>query len=133
MIGRSKRDSETSTLQEDDALADFARRAITVDDVARTVYVSGEGPAVIVMAEMPGISPHVARFARWVRAAGFTVYMPSLFGRDGAYPEAESGLAVLKRACVSTEFRALAANESSRATPSLRRPGVGAEGRSPCR
>ena len=32
---------------------------------------------------MPGISPHVARFARWVRDAGLTVYMPSLFGRDG--------------------------------------------------
>ena len=48
---------------------------------------AGSGPAVIVMAEMPGISPHVARFARWVREAGFTVYMPSLFGRDGAVPE----------------------------------------------
>jgi dienelactone hydrolase len=39
--------------------------------------------------------------------------MPSLFGRDGAYPEAEAGLAVLKRACVSAEFRAFAADESS--------------------
>ena len=52
----------------------------------KTVYVAGTGPAVIVMHEMPGISPHVARFARWVRDAGFTVYMPSLFGRDGAPP-----------------------------------------------
>ena len=47
---------------------------------------TGSGPAVIVMTEMPGISPQVARFARWVRDAGFTVYMPSLFGRDGAVP-----------------------------------------------
>ena len=80
----------------------------------------GNGPAVIVMAEMPGISPDVARFARWVREAGFTVYMPSLFGRDGAYPEAASGLAVLKRACVSAEFRAFAANEASPVTQWLR-------------
>ncbi len=29
------------------------------------------------MAEMPGIRPHVARFARWVGEAGFAVYMPS--------------------------------------------------------
>ena len=124
---------------ENDALADFDRRAVTVDAVARAVYVSGDGPAVIVMAEMPGISPDVARFARWVRAAGFTVYMPSLFGVDGAYPEAERGLAVLKRACVSAEFRALAGNESSPITRWLRGlarvahgerggPGVGAIG-----
>ena len=35
------------------------------------------------MAEMPGIYPHVARFARWVRDAGFTVWMPHLFGDRG--------------------------------------------------
>jgi len=32
---------------------------------------------------MPGIGPQVARLGRWVRDAGVTVYMPSLFGRDG--------------------------------------------------
>lgn len=105
---------------DDDPLTDFARLAISIEDVTRAVYVAGSGPAVIVMAEMPGISPHVARFARWVRDAGFTVYMPSLFGRDGAYPDAEAGLAVLERACVSAEFRAFAANESSPVTQWLR-------------
>ena len=124
---------------QDDALDDFVARSITIDGVQRTVYVAGVGPAVIVMAEMPGISPHVARFARWVRDAGLTVYMPSLFGRDGAYPEAEAGLAVLKRACISAEFGALAANQSSPVTRWLRGlariahsdcggPGVGAIG-----
>lgn len=100
-------------VMQDDALADFAPRSMTLEDATRTVYVAGRGPAVIVMAEMPGISPDVARFARWVRDAGFTVFMPSLFGRDGAYPDAGEGLAILKRACVGAEFRALAANESS--------------------
>ncbi|MER2565736.1 MAG: dienelactone hydrolase family protein [Myxococcaceae bacterium] len=123
----------------DDALNDFERRSITIDAVTRTVLVTGSGPAVIVMAEMPGISPHVARFARWVREAGFSVYLPSLFGRDGAWPDAEGGLAVLKKACVSAEFRAFAANESSPVTQWLRGlarvahgerggPGVGAIG-----
>jgi dienelactone hydrolase len=97
----------------DDTLTDFHRRRLGLEGVERTVYVAGMGPAVVVMAEMPGISPDVARFARWVRDAGFTVYLPSLFGRDGAYPEAEAGLAVFKRACISAEFRAIAANESS--------------------
>jgi dienelactone hydrolase len=99
------------TLKEDDPLEDFARREITLDGVAKRVYVVGSGPAVIVMTEMPGISPHVARFARWVRDAGFTVYMPSLFGRDGSVPGAEEGAAVFQRACVSAEFREMAANQ----------------------
>jgi dienelactone hydrolase len=104
----------------DDPLDDFERRSITLRGETKGVYVAGTGPAVIVMAEMPGISPHVARFSRWVRDAGFTVYMPSLFGRDGAFPHAEEGAAVLKRACVSAEFRAFAANESSPVTRWLR-------------
>ncbi|MBO9539442.1 dienelactone hydrolase family protein [bacterium] len=123
----------------DDKLDDFDPREITLNDVTKKVYIAGTGPAVIVMTEMPGISPHVARFSRWVRDAGFTVYMPSLFGRDGAVPGAEEGAAVFQRACVSAEFRALSANESSPVTIWLRAlarlaheecggPGVGAIG-----
>ena len=68
------------------------------------------------MAEMPGISPHVARFARWVRDGGFTVYMPSLFGTDGAVPDAEEGAIVFRRACMSAEFRAMGGGASSPVT-----------------
>lgn len=123
----------------DDPLDDFDPREIGLDGITKRVYVAGAGPALIVMPEMPGISPHVARFARWVRDAGFTVYMPSLFGRDGAIPSAEEGAAIFQRACVSAEFRALAANQSSPVTRWLRAlarqahqecggPGVGAIG-----
>lgn len=100
-------------MDEDDPLGDFDHRRITLDGITKVVHAAGAGPAVIVMTEMPGISPHVARFSRWVRDAGFTVYMPSLFGRDGAVPGAEEGVATFRRACVSAEFRAFAANESS--------------------
>jgi dienelactone hydrolase len=127
------------SMKQDDPLEDFKRREMTLDGVTKAVHVAGAGPAVIVMTEMPGISPHVARFARWVRDAGFTVYMPSLFGHDGAVPGAEEGVAVFQRACVSAEFRALAANVSSPVTKWLRSlarfahdecggPGVGAIG-----
>ena len=127
------------TMKQDDPLEDFMAREITLDGVARWVHVAGAGPAVILMAEMPGISPHVARFARWVRDVGFTVYMPSLFGRDGAVPGVEEGAAVFRRACASAEFRAFAANKSSPVTKWLRSlarlahdecggPGVGAIG-----
>jgi dienelactone hydrolase len=123
----------------DDPLDDFHRREITLEEKTKAVYVAGSGPAVIVLSEMPGISPQVARFARWVRDAGFTVWMPSLFGRAGAVASAEEGLAVFRRACVSAEFRALGANETSPVTTWLRAlarvahrecggPGVGAIG-----
>jgi dienelactone hydrolase len=127
------------SMKVDDPLEDFARRDIALNAATKRVYVAGTGPAVIVMTEMPGISPHVARFARWVRDAGFAVYMPSLFGRDGAVPTEEEGVATLQRACMSAEFRAMAANESSPVTQWLRAlarlahgecggPGVGAIG-----
>jgi dienelactone hydrolase len=127
------------SVKTDDPLDDFDKREITLDGVTKKMFVAGAGPAVIVMAEMPGISPHVARFARWVREAGFTVYMPSLFGRDGALPAADEGVTIFQSACVSAEFRALAANVSSPVTQWLRSlaklahhecggPGVGAIG-----
>src|SRR5438105_14995178 len=127
------------SMKQDDPLEDFTRRDTALDGVTKVVYAAGAGPAVIVMTEMPGISPHVARFARWVRDAGFTVYMPSLFGRDGAVPDAEEGAATFQHACMSAEFRAMAANESSPVTQWLRAlarlahgecggPGVGAIG-----
>jgi dienelactone hydrolase len=123
----------------DDPLEDFVAREIVLNEASKRVYVAGSGPAVIVMTEMPGISPHVARFARWVRDAGFTVFMPSLFGRDGAVPIFDEGMATFQRACVSAEFRAMAANVSSPVTQWLRAlarlahgecggPGVGAIG-----
>jgi dienelactone hydrolase len=123
----------------DDPLEDFTPREITLDGITKLVHVAGTGPGVIVMTEMPGISPHVARFSRWVRDAGFTVYMPSLFGRDGVVASAEAGVAIFQRACVSAEFRALSANVSSPVTQWLRAlarlahrecggPGVGAIG-----
>ncbi|WP_329403809.1 dienelactone hydrolase family protein [Streptomyces melanogenes] len=123
----------------DDALTDFSHHLVDVDGTVKTVYVAGTGPAVVLMPEMPGISPDVLRLARWVRDAGFTVYVPSLFGTDGAYPTAEGGSEVVRRACVSAEFRAFAGGGTSPVTVWLRGlarrahaecggPGVGAIG-----
>ena len=95
-------------LTQPDPLDDFAPRVVDLDGIAKTVHVAGSGPAVIVMPETPGISPHLARFARWVRDAGFTAWMPSLFGRDGALPDVEEAVATFRRTCVAAEFRALA-------------------------
>jgi len=48
----------------------------------------GSGPAVLVLHEIPGLHPGVIDFARRLIVAGYTVYLPSLFGaarspRDG--------------------------------------------------
>jgi dienelactone hydrolase len=104
----------------DDALRDFHARETTLEAMTRRVHVMGRGPAVIVLPEMPGISPDVARFARWVRDAGFTVYLPSLFGRDGALPQAAEGVEVFRKTCVSAEFRALAGGGTRPVTRWLR-------------
>lgn len=126
-------------LTEPDPLDDFTPRCVDIDGLSKTVHMAGDGPAVIVMPETPGISPHLARFARWVRDAGFTVWMPSLFGRDGALPGVDESVATFKRTCVSAEFRKLAADTPSPITQWLRGlariahaecggPGVGAIG-----
>ncbi|WP_344525759.1 dienelactone hydrolase family protein [Streptomyces albiaxialis] len=122
----------------DDPMTDFSRRSVEIAGVTKTVYVAGSGPAVVLMPEMPGISPDVLRLARWVRDAGFTVHVPSLFGLDGAHPGAE-GVEVVRRACVSAEFRAFAGGGTSPVAAWLRGlarraheecggPGVGAVG-----
>ncbi len=96
-----------------DALDDFERHELTFNGRTRMVYVAGDGPAVIVMSEMPGIYTLVARFARWVRDAGFTVWMPHLFGVDGKPLSWSYDLTSVFRGCISREFRAFAANKTS--------------------
>ncbi len=103
------------TMTKDD-LEDFEPLDLTFEAKTKRVWRAGRGAGVVIMHEMPGISPHVLRFARWVRDAGFTVWLPSLFGTDGATGTADDGAAVFRRACMSAEFRALGAGVSSPVT-----------------
>jgi dienelactone hydrolase len=96
-----------------DALEDFDCRELTFLGRTKRVFVAGKGPAVIVMSEMPGIYPLVSRFARRVRDAGFTVWMPHLFGEPGRPLSQGYVFGSIARACISREFRAFAANRSS--------------------
>lgn len=96
-----------------DNLADFAQLSLTFNDETKLVHTIGEGPAVVVMTEMPGITPEVARFARWVRDAGFSVWMPSLFGRDGAIGSMGLMYESMGSSCVQREFSAFANGHSS--------------------
>ena len=53
------------------------------DGVERDVYRAGSGPAVIVIHEVPGLHPGVIAFGQRLVDAGFTAYLPSLFGTPG--------------------------------------------------
>ena len=103
-----------------DSLADFSRRPFTLNGETRDVFVAGAGPGVIVMAEIPGITPEVARFARWVRDAGFTVYMPQMFGDPGRPASTAYVYGVIAKLCIGREFHALKSNSASPITQWLR-------------
>jgi dienelactone hydrolase len=122
-----------------DSLEDFERSEFTAQGTTRTVYRTGAGPAVIVISEIPGITPNVARFAHMVAGIGCTAVMPSLFGEDGREPSIPYALRSMAKACVSKEFTVLALNRTSPVTSWLRAlarvehercggPGVGAVG-----
>ncbi|MGW7082153.1 dienelactone hydrolase family protein [Streptomyces sp. NPDC054871] len=132
----------------DHDLTGFTRSRFTHEGTTRKVLRRGEGPAVIVIAEIPGITPKVLAFAEKVAAIGCTAVLPVLFGTPGrdAHPRAhgslKSGLytaSSMLKVCVSREFTLLATGRSSRVVTWLRAlaghehkrcggPGVGAVG-----
>lgn len=76
----------------------------TAAGATHTVYRKGSGPAVIVVHEIPGITPSVLAFAEEVVAAGFTVAMPLLVGEVGRAPSPGYLLSSAVKVCVSKEF-----------------------------
>jgi len=120
-------------------LEGFGDFAFAHDGVTRTVYTRGSGPAVVIMHEIPGITPEVAGFARRVADEGFTSYLPHMFGTPGKAFSIPYVAGQMARACISREFSVLARGESSPITDWLRAlcrrahadcggPGVGAIG-----
>ncbi len=98
----------------------FTRTAFTYQEETRDVYRRGEGPGVVIVTEVPGLTPSVIRFAERVAAERFTVFLPQLFGTPGQPHGFSNVFGVLTRACISREFYVLAANESSPITNWLR-------------
>ncbi|MFM9370698.1 dienelactone hydrolase family protein [Streptomyces sp. Da 82-17] len=132
----------------DHDLSGFERDSFTHDGVTHDVLRRGSGPAVVVIAEIPGITPKVLAFAERVAAIGCTAVLPVLFGRPGRDPNpaahgklrssAYMASSILK-VCVSREFTGFAVGRSSPVVDWLRGlaayehercggPGVGAVG-----
>lgn len=121
------------------ALAGWERSHFAAAGFRRDTYRRGEGPGVIVIHEVPGITPKVVAFADEVVAAGFTVVMPDLVGTPGKEMSQLYAVRSLVRVCVAREFTTWALNETSPIIAWLRAlaravhleaggPGVGAVG-----
>jgi dienelactone hydrolase len=101
-------------------LEGFDAFPFTADAATRTVYRRGQGPAVVVVHEIPGITPAVADFARRVADAGFTALLPHLFGTPGKDYSGSYIAGQMARACISREFHVMASRGSSPITSWLR-------------
>jgi dienelactone hydrolase len=109
----AKRDSS-------DILNDFECEPFTARGITRDVYRMGQGPAVLVISEMPGITPLFAAFARQVADRNLRVVMPHIFGRDAAPPTVREALRTFGELCVSREFNLFARGHASPVTSWLR-------------
>ena len=120
-------------------LDSWAHGGHTADGTTHPTYRKGTGPGVIVIHEIPGITPEVIGFAEEVVDAGFTVVLPHLFGEPEAPMNPVSLGKALTQVCVSNEFTKLATGETTPVAGWLRSlaqelhgelggPGVGALG-----
>ena len=120
-------------------LAGFDQRTFTYDGKTKPVYWRGTGSGVVIIHEIPGITPQVADFGRRVAEAGFTAVLPHLFGTPNKPISNSYALGQMVRACISREFTVLARKQASPVTNWLRAlcrdvhqqcggPGVGALG-----
>ncbi|PIE27345.1 MAG: dienelactone hydrolase [Micrococcales bacterium] len=112
---------------------------VTGTAVTHPTYRKGEGPGVIVIHEMPGLTTGVVGFAEEVVAAGFTVVLPHLFGpREQPFSTGDV-LRALPSVCVNREFTKIRRGVTSPVADWLRSlarelhadlggPGVGALG-----
>ncbi len=106
----------------------FMESAFTHDGVTRPVFSAGAGPAVIVIAEMPGLHPGVVDFGQRVVDRGFHVRMPSLFGTPGRPVSLPYVLSSITSGCVSRDFATWALDRTSPISSWLRALAADAHG-----
>jgi dienelactone hydrolase len=104
----------------DDTLDDFRREPFTSAGKTRDTFWKGAGPAVVVISEIPGITPAVAGFARRVAELGCTAVMPHIFGEPGKEPSTPYILQSITWGCISREFATMALRKTSPITEWLR-------------
>jgi len=95
-------------------LSDYTQEQRTFLGEQRHVYYRRNGRrGIVLMHEIPGMTPKVVELADRLVAAGFSIAMPSLFGTDGAASTPLITTEMAAKLCVSREFSVFAANGSS--------------------
>jgi dienelactone hydrolase len=84
------------------------------------VYEKGSGPGVVLIPEVPGLTPEVLGLGQHLVDSGFTVAIPSPFGTPGRDESMGYTLGTVARLCVSAEFRAFATDAHRPITDFLR-------------
>jgi dienelactone hydrolase len=95
------------------ALDSWSQGNHTYDGISHPTYRKGTGPGVVLIHELPGITPKVVELADGVVAAGFTVVMPMLFGEPEGPGTVTQVLKVLPKVCVNKEFTKMAVGETT--------------------
>ncbi len=95
------------------ALNGWEKGSFTAATLTRDTYRKGSGPVVIVVHEIPGITPAVERFANDVVDAGFTVVMPNLVGTAGQTVSGKYIASSMLKVCISKEFTNMALQKTS--------------------
>lgn len=95
------------------ALSGWEKGSFTAATLTRDTYRKGSGPVVVVVHEIPGITPAVERFANEVVERGFTVVMPDLVGTPGREVSGKYIASSMLKVCISKEFTNMALNKTS--------------------
>ncbi len=106
------------------ALSDYVETSFEHEGITRKVFKGapdGESQrGIVVVHEVPGITPQVVNFADRLVERGATVWMPSLVGTPGLDRSAAYVAQSFAKVCVAKEFAYWASNESPPITRWLR-------------
>ena len=117
------------------AIQEFASFDFVNGDISHRVFRKGEGPGVVIIHELPGMTTACISLAEAVANTGFCVHLPLLFGTPGD----DRPIAFTAKLCISREFRVFSKKGGSPIVEWLRAlcrkikadcegPGVGAIG-----
>jgi dienelactone hydrolase len=90
------------------ALDGWAVETFTDAGLTHDLHTRGSGPGVVLLPEIPGMTPDVLGLAEHLVGAGFTVTVISLVGEPGRPPSAGYLARSFASACIRREFQAFA-------------------------
>jgi dienelactone hydrolase len=96
-----------------DVLEGFEKETFSSGAIEHHIYRLGRGPAVIVIPEVPGMTPKVVGLARRVADRQLTAVLADLFGTPGKEPSGGYLARTIVQLCISREFSGLAMGRSA--------------------